>query len=112
MVKKKRIGVVVSNKSEKTIIVAIQIRYPHPKYLKTLVKTKRYLAHDEKEESNIGDIVLIEEHRPISKLKTWTLKKIVQSYQQIQEELDSVSQINDSNLSNDSNKGQQNNEKI
>ena len=47
MVKKERIGVVVSNKAEKTIVVAIQTRYQHPKYGKILVKTKRYMAHDE-----------------------------------------------------------------
>lgn len=83
MGKKQRIGVVVSNKSEKTIIVAIQIRYQHPKYMKTLIKTKRYMAHDENQESKIGDIVLIEEHRPISKLKKWKLKQIVRFYEQI-----------------------------
>lgn len=83
MGKKQRIGVVVSNKSEKTIIVAIQIRYQHPKYMKTLIKTKRYMAHDENQESKIGDIVLIEEHRPISRLKKWKLKQIVRFYEQI-----------------------------
>ncbi len=83
MGKKQRIGVVVSNKSQKTIIVAIQIRYQHPKYMKTLIKTKRYMAHDPNQESNIGDIVLIEEHRPISKLKKWKLKEIVRFYEQI-----------------------------
>ena len=83
MVKKQRIGVVVSQKSKKTIIVAIQIRYQHPKYMKTLVKTKRYMAHDESEESKLGDIVLIEEHRPLSKQKKWKLKQIVRFYEQI-----------------------------
>ena len=52
MVKKERIGIVVSNKPEKTIIVAIQTRYQHPKYGKILVKTKRYMAHDEKNACN------------------------------------------------------------
>ena len=47
MTKQERIGVVISNKAEKTITVAIQIRYQHPKYGKTLIKTKKYLAHDE-----------------------------------------------------------------
>ena len=83
MARKQRIGVVVSNKSQKTIIVAIQIRYQHPKYMKTLIKTKRYMAHDENQESKIGDIVLIEEHRPISKLKKWNLKQVVRFYEQI-----------------------------
>jgi small subunit ribosomal protein S17 len=83
MARKQRIGVVVSNKSKKTIIVAIQIRYQHPKYMKTLIKTKRYMAHDENQESKIGDIVLIEEHRPISKWKKWNLKQVVRFYEQI-----------------------------
>lgn len=83
MARKQRIGVVVSNKSQKTIIVAIQIRYQHPKYMKTLIKTKRYMAHDENQDSKIGDIVLIEEHRPISKLKKWNLKQVVRFYEQI-----------------------------
>ena len=82
MVKKERIGVVVSNKAEKTIIVAIQTRYPHPKYGKILVKTKRYMAHDEKNSCNSGDIVLLEESPPISRHKKWKLKEILKSYSQ------------------------------
>ena len=82
MVKKERIGVVVSNKAEKTIIVAIQTRYPHPKYGKILVKTKRYMAHDEKNSCNSGDIVLLEESAPISRHKKWKLKEILKSYSQ------------------------------
>jgi small subunit ribosomal protein S17 len=81
MVKKERVGVVVSNKPQKTAIVAIQIRYQHPKYSKTLVKTKRYMAHDEKNECNSGDIVLIEECAPISRHKRWALKEVLKSYQ-------------------------------
>jgi small subunit ribosomal protein S17 len=80
MVKKQRIGVVVSNKSFKTIIVAIQIRYQHPKYMKTLVQTKRYMAHDEENSSKPGDLVLIEESRPFSKRKKWKLKEILRFY--------------------------------
>lgn len=81
MAKKQRIGIVVSNKTEKTIIVAIQIRYQHPKYTKTLVKTKRYMAHDENNECKSGDIVLIEESAPFSKCKKWKLKEIIQLYE-------------------------------
>lgn len=84
MVKKQRIGVVVNNKANKTVTVAIQIRYQHPKYFKTLLKTKAYLVHDEKNESKIGDIVLIEESAPISKLKKWKLKEILRSYQEME----------------------------
>jgi small subunit ribosomal protein S17 len=82
MVKKERIGVVVSNKPLKTIIVAIQTRYQHPKYKKILVKTKRYMAHDEENICKPGDIVLIEENPPLSKLKKWKLKKIIKIYDQ------------------------------
>jgi small subunit ribosomal protein S17 len=75
MVKKERIGVVVSNKAQKTIVVAIQTRYQHPKYGKTLIKTKRYMAHDENDSCQLGDIVLLEESAPISKNKKWNLKE-------------------------------------
>jgi small subunit ribosomal protein S17 len=79
MVKKERIGVVVSDKPEKTIIVAIQIKYQHPKYGKTLIKTKRYMAHDAENACKSGDLVLIEESAPISKLKKWKLKKLLKT---------------------------------
>jgi small subunit ribosomal protein S17 len=79
MVKKERIGVVVSNKSNKTIIIAIQTRYQHPKYGKTVVKTKRYMAHDENNSCKPGDLILIEESRPISRHKKWTLKEILKN---------------------------------
>lgn len=81
MTKKERVGVVISTKSEKTITVAIQIRYQHPKYGKTLVKTKKYLAHDEENKCKSGDIVLIEESRPISRHKKWMLKELLKIYQ-------------------------------
>jgi len=80
MVKKERIGVVVSNKADKTIVVAIQTRYQHPKYGKILLKTKRYMAHDEKNSCNSGDIVLLEESSPYSRHKKWTLKEIIKIY--------------------------------
>jgi small subunit ribosomal protein S17 len=81
MVKKERIGIVVSNKPNKTIIVAIQIRYQHPMYGKTLIKTKRYMAHDENNECKTGDVVLLQESPPFSRNKKWDLKKIVQIYE-------------------------------
>ena len=62
---------------EKTIVVKVENRYPHPIYYKTLTKTKKYLAHDELEECNIGDQVLIEECRPLSKKKRSKLVKII-----------------------------------
>lgn len=74
---KQQIGIIISNKMEKTIVVKIENRYPHPIYFKTLIKTKKYLAHDELEECNIGDLVLIEECRPLSKRKRCKLVKIL-----------------------------------
>ena len=82
MVRKERIGIVVSNKAQKTIIVAIQTRYQHPKYGKILVKTKRYMAHDEENICQSGDVVLLEESPPYSRHKKWVLKKIVKIYSQ------------------------------
>jgi small subunit ribosomal protein S17 len=82
MVKKERIGIVVSNKAEKTIIVAVQTRYQHPKYGKILVKTKRYMAHDDQNTCKAGDLVLLEESPPFSKNKKWNLKEILRNYQQ------------------------------
>jgi small subunit ribosomal protein S17 len=82
MVKKERIGVVISSKPEKTIVVAIQMRYQHAKYGKTLVKTKRYMAHDELNECNAGDVVLLEESPPLSRHKKWKLKEILKIYEQ------------------------------
>lgn len=80
MVQKERLGIVVSHKPEKTIIVVIQRRYQHPKYGKILIKSKRYMAHDEKNEAKSGDLVLIEEIAPLSRCKKWNLKKIIKFY--------------------------------
>jgi small subunit ribosomal protein S17 len=74
---KQEIGIVISNKMEKTIVVKIENRYSHPMYSKTLVKTKKYLAHNELNDCNIGDQVLIQECRPLSKRKRWKLIKIL-----------------------------------
>nr|AYO28723.1 ribosomal protein S17 [Neotessella volvocina] len=82
MTKKERIGIVVSNKPEKTIVVAIQTRYQHKKYAKTLIKTKRYMAHDEENLCKSGDLVLLEESSPYSRHKKWKLKKILKIYEQ------------------------------
>ena len=74
---KQEIGIVISNKMAKTIVVKIENRYPHPIYSKTLIKTKKYLAHAESNECNIGDKVLLTECRPLSKRKRWLIKKII-----------------------------------
>ena len=77
MVTKEQIGLVVSNKMQKTIVVKIEKRYPHPIYSKTILRTKKYLVHDSLEECNIGDKVLVQECRPLSKRKRWKLVKII-----------------------------------
>lgn len=74
---KQQIGIVISNKMQKTIVVKIEKRYPHPMYSKTLIKTKKYLAHDEQESCKIGDQVLLQECRPLSKKKRWKLIEIL-----------------------------------
>ena len=74
---KEQIGLVVSNKMQKTIVIKIENRYPHPIYSKTMLRTKKYLAHDELEECNIGDQVLIQECRPLSRRKRWKFIKII-----------------------------------
>jgi small subunit ribosomal protein S17 len=81
MTKKECIGIVVSDKPDKTIIVAIQTRYQHEKYGKTLIKTKRYMAHDPENNCNSGDLVLIQESAPISRHKTWILKRVLKNYE-------------------------------
>lgn len=77
MTVKQQIGIVISNKMRKTIVVKIEKRYSHPIYSKTLVKTTKYLAHDALEESNVGDQVLVEESRPLSKKKRWKLIQVL-----------------------------------
>ena len=74
---KQQIGIVVSNKMQKTIVVKVENRYSHPIYSKILIKTKKYLAHDALEECNIGDQVLVEECRPLSKKKRWKLIQVL-----------------------------------
>ena len=74
---KQQMGIVISNKMQKTVVVKIENRYSHPIYSKTLIKTKKYLAHDELEKCNIGDQVLIQESRPLSKRKRWKLIEIL-----------------------------------
>ena len=77
MALKEKIGIVVSNKMQKTIVVKIESRFSHAIYSKIIVKTKKYLVHDENNECNIGDQVLIIENRPLSKKKHWILNKII-----------------------------------
>ncbi|MBS3945701.1 MAG: 30S ribosomal protein S17 [Melioribacter sp.] len=76
--RKIRIGSVVSNKMNKSIIVAIERRVAHPIYKKYFKKTTRLMAHDEKNECGLGDVVKIMETRPLSKRKKWRLVEIVE----------------------------------
>jgi small subunit ribosomal protein S17 len=76
--RKERTGVVLSNKMEKSITVAVKWKEKHPIYGKFVNKTKKFHAHDEKNECNIGDTVKIMETRPLSKTKRWRLVQIVE----------------------------------
>ncbi|MCL6493493.1 MAG: 30S ribosomal protein S17 [Ignavibacterium sp.] len=76
--RKTRIGVVVSNKMDKTITVAIERRVAHPIYKKYFKKTTKLMAHDEKRQCSVGDKVKIMETRPLSKRKRWRLVEIVE----------------------------------
>jgi 30S ribosomal protein S17 len=76
--RKERTGVVFSNKMDKSITVAVKWKEKHPIYGKFVNKTKKYHAHDEKNECNIGDTVRIMETRPLSKLKRWRLTEIIE----------------------------------
>ncbi len=75
--KKHLTGEVVSNKMKKTIVVAVNRTIRDPKFGKTMIRTSNYKVHDEKNECNIGDIVEIEESRPLSRDKNWTLVSII-----------------------------------
>ena len=76
--RKERVGVVVSNKMEKTIVVAVRWKEKHPIYGKFVNKTRKFHVHDEKNEAGIGDTVRIMETRPLSKTKNWRLVEIVE----------------------------------
>ena len=76
--RKTRIGVVQSNKMDKTITVAVERKVKHPIYGKFVKKTTRFHAHDEKNECTIGDVVKIMESRPLSKTKRWRLVEVVE----------------------------------
>tara|TARA_B100001113_G_C20944999_1_gene550525 strand:- start:117 stop:374 length:258 start_codon:yes stop_codon:yes gene_type:complete len=76
--RKERIGVVTSNKMEKSVIVSEVKRVKHSMYGKFVLKTKKYVAHDEKNDCNIGDTVKIMETRPISKSKCWRMVEIIE----------------------------------
>lgn len=71
-------GVVVSNKMMKTVVVAVENVFRHPMYQKYIKRTNKFLAHNESAEINIGDRVIIEESRPLSKRKRWNVREILE----------------------------------
>ncbi len=75
--RKELIGYVTSNRMNKTIVVQVVRKKSHPLYTRVISKAKKFYAHDEKNEAHIGDVVKLEETRPLSKLKRWKLKEIV-----------------------------------
>jgi small subunit ribosomal protein S17 len=75
--KTEKVGPVVSTKMQKTIVVQISRRVPHPLYKRIVTKHKKFYAHDEEGTANVGDIVRIVECRPLSKLKRWKLEEVI-----------------------------------
>nr|YP_009695308.1 30S ribosomal protein S17 [Nitzschia alba]QEI59597.1 30S ribosomal protein S17 [Nitzschia alba] len=79
MIKKQHVGIVISNKMYKTILVKTKSRYLHSKYPKIIVKTKKYLVHIDKNQCNIGDKIIFQQCRPISKKKNWKFVGIIKT---------------------------------
>lgn len=82
VIRKEKVGRVVSNKMDKTVVVAVDYLRPHPLYRKTVRQTHKFYAHDEANQCQIGDTVRIEETRPLSKLKRWAVVEILGSKDQ------------------------------
>jgi small subunit ribosomal protein S17 len=76
--RKERVGVVTSNKMEKSIVISVDRKLRHPMYGKFVTKSKKFMAHDETNDAKIGDTVRISETRPLSKLKRWRLVEILE----------------------------------
>lgn len=81
--RKERVGEVISNKMAKTIVVRVERRFPHPTYRKVVTAYSKFYAHDEKNEAKPGDRVLIQETRPLSKLKCWRLMEVIERGEEI-----------------------------
>ncbi|MFN9629003.1 MAG: 30S ribosomal protein S17 [Cyanobacteriota bacterium] len=77
MALKERVGTVVSDKMDKTVVVAVENRFPHPIYQKTVRRTTRYKAHDETNSCKVGDRVRITETRPLSRTKRWAVAEVI-----------------------------------
>lgn len=81
--KKKRLGYIISNKMDKTVIVAVETRRAHPLYRRVVTRVAKFMAHDENNSCQIGDLVKIIENRPISKEKRWRVQEIVSRKEQV-----------------------------
>ena len=77
-VQRTKVGVVVSNKMQKTVVVAVESVVKHGMYQKYIKRTNKFLAHSEKNDVNVGDRVVIEETRPLSKRKRWNVKEVLE----------------------------------
>ncbi|MEQ1886374.1 MAG: 30S ribosomal protein S17 [Bryobacteraceae bacterium] len=88
--KNEKVGSVVSNKMAKTIVVEVTRRVPHPIYKRIVTKRKKFYAHDEQGQANVGDVVRIVECRPMSKLKRWVLGDVVRKAVQVTTDLSSI----------------------
>jgi small subunit ribosomal protein S17 len=75
--RKERVGEVISNKMDKTLIVRVERRFPHPRFRKVVTSYTKFYAHDEKNEAGVGDHVRIQETRPVSRTKRWRLVEVV-----------------------------------
>jgi small subunit ribosomal protein S17 len=83
-IQKELVGVVVSDKMSKTIVVRVSRRIRHPRYHKVMTQYKKFHAHDEKEEANMGDTVRITASRPLSHLKRWALVEVMEKAEQVE----------------------------
>ena len=86
MALKERVGTVVSDKMDKTVVVAVINRYPHPTYKKIVSRTTRYKAHDPENECSTGDRVRIKETRPLSAQKRWAIDEILNKQAKVKED--------------------------
>jgi small subunit ribosomal protein S17 len=75
--RKERVGEVISNKMDKTLIVRVERHFPHPRFRKVVTSYTKFYAHDEKNEAGVGDHVRIQETRPVSRTKRWRLVEVV-----------------------------------
>ena len=78
-----KVGLVVSDRMQKTIVVEVTRRVPHPKYKRVVTRTKKFYAHDEQQSAKVGDTVRIVECRPMSRLKRWTLGDVIRRAVQV-----------------------------